>query len=283
MQVAVERRPTLFFLVILAVLFLLMSASTRTRVVGETRTLFERGVMTIFSPVPKLVNWVGANASDAYHGYLDMRRAVAENYQLRRQVEQLTKDNIMLRRSHGDLARMRALLAYSEQFTMPTHLANVIMLDTAGRFKSIILDRGSDDGIEVNDPVVNAGGLVGRVVLTTKDLSKVQLVIDQNSAVGCLLERSRRQGVLRGEGSGALRLDYIPSLTDVGTGDVVQTAGIDGIYPKGIPIGKVTRVEEGKDLFKSVRVTPTVDFMSLEAVIVLHTRKIPPEVVRYQP
>lgn len=283
MQVAVERRPTLLFLVILAVLFLLMSASTRTRVIGETRTLFERGVMTLFSPVPKLVNWVGANASDAYHGYLDMRRAVAENYHLQRQVEELTREMIVLRRSHGDLARMRALLAYSEQFTMPTRLANVIMLDTAGRFKSIIIDRGSDDGIEINDPVVNAGGLVGRVILTTRDLAKVQLVIDQNSAVGCLLERNRRQGVLRGEGTGALRLDYVPSLTDVAKGDAVLSAGIDGIYPKGIPIGKVTQVEEGKDLFKAVRVTPTVDFMSLESVVVLHTRKIPPQIVRYQP
>ncbi|HVT43571.1 MAG TPA: rod shape-determining protein MreC [Thermoanaerobaculia bacterium] len=285
MQVAVERRPTLLLLIVLGVLFLLMSASTRTRtrVLGETRTLFERGVMTIFSPVPMFVNWVGVNASDIYHGYLDMRRTVSENLQLRREVQELAKDNLMLRRSVGDLARMRALLGYSEQFSMPTLLSKIVMLDTSGRFKSIILDRGSDAGVEINDPLVNADGLIGRVVLTTRDLSKVQLIIDANASVGCLIERNRRQGIVRGDARGGLRMDFVPSLTDVAPGDRILTAGIDGIYPKGIVVGHVSSVEEGKDLFKSIAVTPSVDFMSLEEVIILHSRKIPPEVVRYQP
>ena len=72
----IPRRPTLFFIVVLALLFLLMSVSSQTRYVGETRTLFERAVMTIFSPVPKFVNWVGTAAQDIHHGYVDMRRAV---------------------------------------------------------------------------------------------------------------------------------------------------------------------------------------------------------------
>lgn len=283
MQVAVERRPTLLLLIVLAVLFLLMSASTRTRYVGETRTLFERTVMTVFSPVPKAVNWVGTNIEDMYHGYLDMRRAVQENVRLHRQVAELTNQNLTLRQSHGDLARLRSLLAYAEQFRVPTLLATVIMLDTSSRFKSIIIDRGSDAGIEVNDTVVSSRGLVGRVVLTTRDLSKVQLLIDQNSAAGALVERTRRQGLVRGGGGGVLRMEYVPALTDIVRGDVIVTAGIDGVYPKGIPIGVVAEADEGKDLFKRVVVAPAVDFGSLEEVIVLHTPKIPPEVVRYQP
>lgn len=283
MQVAVERRPTLLLLVVLATLFLLMSASTRTRFGGETRTMFERTVMTLFSPIPKAVNRVGQNASDAYHGYFDMRRAVDENVRLRRQVSHLTNENLMLRKSHGDLARMRAILAYTEQFTVPMHLGQVIMLDTSGRFKSMIIDRGSDAGVQVNDAVVSPGGLVGRVVLTTRDLAKVQLIIDGNAAVGSIFERTRRQGVVRGDGHGNLQMQYVPSLTDVADGDTVITGGFDGIFPKGIPIGRVVRVEEGNDLFKSVQLRPSVDFGALEEVIVLHTRKIPGEVVRYAP
>jgi rod shape-determining protein MreC len=283
MQVAVERRPTLLLLIVLAVLFLLMSASRRTRYVGETRTLFERTVMTVFSPVPKAVNWVGNNVEDMYHGYLDMRRAVQENIRLRRQIAQLTNENLSLRQSHGDLSRLRSLLAYSEQYTLPTRLANVIMLDTSSRFKSVILDQGSDAGVEVNDIVVNAQGLVGRVVLTTRDLSKAQLIIDQNAAVGSLIERTRRQGVVRGNGRGGVQMYYVSALTDVAPGDVVVTAGIDGVFPKGIPVGNVTRAAEGRELFKTVEISPAVDFGSLEEVIVLHTPKIPAEVVRYQP
>lgn len=279
----IPRRPTLIFILVLSLLFVLMSWSSQTRYVGETRTLFERTVMTIFSPVPKTVNWIARNASDMYHGYIDMRRSVNENLQLRRQIAQLTTENLKLQQSEGDVTRLRALLAYSEQFSMRTSLAQTIMLDTAGRFKSIIIDRGSGDGVEVNDAIVNANGLIGRVVLTTKDLAKVQLVTDSNCAVGALISRTRRQGVVRGNGGAALQLFDVPSLSDVVPGDTVLTAGIDGIYPKGIPIGTVVSADAGQSLFKNILVKSSVDFGTIEEVIVIHTRKVPPDVVRYTP
>lgn len=279
----VPRRPTLLFIVVLGLLFILMSLSSRTRYIGETRTMFERTVMTVFSPVPKLVNWVGRSASDAYHGYLDMRRAVNENLQLHREVAKLTTENLELRQSEGDLKRLRSLLGYAEQLSTPSTMAYALMLDTSGRFKSMILDRGSASGIDVNDAVVNANGLIGRVVMTTKDMAKVQLLTDSNSAVGVLLERTRRQGVLRGDGVRGAQLYDIPSLADAAPGDVVLSAGIDGIYPKGIPVGTVVKAEKGPDLFKNIVVKPSVDFGAIEEVIVLHTRKIPHDVVRYAP
>jgi rod shape-determining protein MreC len=279
----IPRRPTLLFIVVLSLLFVLMSFSHQTRYLGETRTMFERTVMTIFSPVPKFVNWVGGSAQDIHHGYLDMRSAVRENVDLRRKVASLTTENLKLRQSEGDLRRLRSLLSYSEQFDMRTSMAQTIMLDTAGRFKSIIIDRGSDDGVQVNDVVANANGLIGRVVLTTKDLAKVQLVNDANCSIGTLVERTRRQGVVRGSGGNVVQLFDIPALADVQSGDRVLTAGIDGIYPRGIPVGTVLRSEPGQSLFKTITVKPAVDFGTIEEVIVIHTRKIPPGVVRYAP
>ena len=279
----IPRRPTLLLIVVLLLLLVLMSLSSRTRYVGETRTMFERSVMTIFAPVPKGVNLVGSQTADMYHGYLDMRHAVNENLDLHHKVDQLTTENLRLRQSEGDLSRLRSLLGYSEQFTVPTTMAHAIMMDTSGRFKSIILDRGSNSGIDVDDAVVNANGLLGRVVLTTKDMAKVQLVSDSNASVGVLIERTRRQGVLRGDGASGAQLYDIPSLADVQPGDTVLTAGIDGIYPKGIPAGVIVRAEKGQDLFKSIIVKPLVDFGSIEEVIILHTRKIPGDVVRYAP
>ena len=279
----IPRRPTLLFIVVLSLLFVLMSLSSRTRYIGDTRTLFERTVMTVFSPVPKAVNWVGGTAEDMYHGYLDMRRAVNENLELRRKVASLTTENVKLRQTESDLRRLRNLLRYSEQFNMETSLAQTIMIDTSGRFKAIIIDRGSGDGVQVNDAIVNANGLIGRVVLTTADMAKVQLITDSNSAVGALLERTRRQGVLRGDGSSVIDLHDIPALADVRQGDRVLSAGIDGIYPKGVPIGVVMRAEQGPNLFKNIEVRSTVDFRTIEEVIVLHTRKIPEQVVRYAP
>ena len=280
---AIPRRPTLLFILVLAMLFVLMSMSTRTRYIGETRTMFERTVMTIFSPVPKLVNALGGTARDMYHGYIDMRRDVNDNVELRHKVAALTSENLKLRQSEGDMRRIRSLLGYSEQITMQTTLAQTIMLDTAGRFKSIILDRGSSDGVDVNDAVVNANGLIGRVVLTTNDMSKVQLVTDSNCSVGALIERTRRQGVVRGDGTSSIHMFDIPALADVQPGDKILTAGIDGIYPKGIPLGLVVRADPGTSLFKIITLKPAVDFGTIEEVIVIHTRKVPPEVVRYTP
>lgn len=279
----IPRRPTLLFIVVLVLLLILMSLSSQTRYIGETRTMFERTVMTIFSPVPKTVNWLGQTTADMYHGYLDMRRAVNENLTLNRKVIQLTTENLKLRQSEGDLRRLRTLLGYSEEFSMPTTMAQAIMLDTSGRFKAVIIDRGSSTGVEVNDAVVNANGLIGRVILTTKDMAKVQLLTDGNSSVGVLIGRTRRQGVLRGDGVNAAQLYDVPSLSDVVAGDTLLTAGIDGIYPKGIPVGIVTKAEKGQDLFKTILVRPSVDLGTIEEVIVLHTRKIPDTVERYTP
>jgi rod shape-determining protein MreC len=279
----IPRRPTLLFIVVLSLLFVLMSLSSRTRYIGETRTLFERTVMTMFSPVPKTVNWIGGTAADMYHGYLDMRRAVNENLELHRKLAALTTENLKLRQSETDLRRLRSLLGYAEQFSMKTSMAQAIMLDTSGRFKSVIIDRGSADGIDINDAVVNANGLIGRVILTTNDLAKVQLLTDANCSVGALIERTRRQGIVRGDGRSGTEMHEVPSLADVRQGDRVLTAGIDGIYPKGIPIGLIVKVEQGQDLFKDIVVKPSVDFGTIEEVIIIHTRKIPPPVVRYVP
>jgi rod shape-determining protein MreC len=283
MQVAVERRPTLLLIVVLAVLFVLMSISDETRAVGETRTMFERAVMTLFSPIPRSVNWIGQTASDIYHGYIDMRGQVVRNRELRQKVDELTKENLALRSAHDDLARMRQLLGYHATTELPTMLADVVMLDTAGRFKSMILDQGRNSGIAINDTVVSPSGLLGRVVLTTPELSKVQLIIDPKAVVGARIERTRRTGIIRGDGRGALLLENIPALADVVPGDRIVTAGIDGIYPSGIPVAVVVEVEEGSDLYKRVVCAPTASFSSLEDALILHTEKLPPEVVRYAP
>src|SRR5258708_18233581 len=110
-------------------LLVLMSLSSRTRYLGETRTLFERTVMTIFSPVPKTVNAVGQSTSDLYHGYFDMRHAVNENLALKKQVVDLTTADLKRRQSEGHRRLLRALLAYPHQFSMPTTMAQTLMLD----------------------------------------------------------------------------------------------------------------------------------------------------------
>jgi rod shape-determining protein MreC len=283
MQAAVERRPTLFLILVLAFLFVLMASNPQTRQGGEQQTLLIRSVIRVVAPILKGVDTAYSSVTNVYYGYLDMRRAVSENAQLRRKIADLTAENVSLRGENSELARVRALLGYTETTDVPATLARVVMIDSAGSFKSLVLDRGSSSGIEINDPVISSDGLVGRVVLTTANVSKVQLLLDPDASAGVMFERTRRQGVARGKGSSNLAIAFVPVTADVVVGDRVFTAGIDGIYPPGIPVGRVTRVEKGKDLFTAVTCPPSADFTSLEELIVLRIKKLDPAVIEFKP
>ena len=113
-------------------------------------------------------------------------------------------------------------------------------------------------------PVVNACGVVGRIVSLSPNYAKVLLIIDQNSAVDCLIQRSRDRGMLKGWSSELCRLDYVGKSSDVMLEDVVVTSGLGGIFPKGLSVGQVANVTEAPgELFKQVEVSPAVDFSKL--------------------
>ncbi len=126
--------------------------------------------------------------------------------------------------------------------------------------------------------VVSPVGLVGRLVLVAPPYAKVQLITDRSASVGAMIERTRRQGVVRGTQSGALELDFVPLQSDVRVGDRVRTAGIDGIYARGIPVGTVVSVEPGSELFHRIQLRPAVDFGRLDQVFVVERETVPEEI-----
>ncbi len=148
--------------------------------------------------------------------------------------------------------------------------AQVIGRDPTGWFKSVIIDKGKNSGIKVNMPVVNSKGVVGRLVSVSYNYAKVLLVIDQNSAVDCIIQRSRDNGIVKGLSSKVCILDYVLKTSDVRVGDMVITSGLDRVFPKGIPVGEVIDVKNPPGgLFKDVKVRPMVDFSNLEELLVI--------------
>jgi len=118
--------------------------------------------------------------------------------------------------------------------------------------------------------VVNASGVVGRIVSVSPNYAKVLLIIDQNSAVDCLVQRSRDRGMVRGQSAQVCRLDYMVKSASVKEGDGVITSGLGRVFPKGLPVGTILNVKEGDGaLFKEIAVTPAVDFSKLEEVLVI--------------
>jgi len=135
--------------------------------------------------------------------------------------------------------------------------------------RSIYIDKGSNDGIKPDMAVITAGGIVGKVWIAYPSTSLVLLINDQTSGVGAMLEKSRLQGVLKGTPDGAVILERVMSDEKVESGETVLSSGGDQIFPKGLPVGTVTKVSPGREMFLHIEVKPAADLSRLEEVLVV--------------
>ena len=202
-----------------------------------------------------------------------------ENRELRREVEALRLRLLQLSDLENDMRRLGAAVEYTTPPVGRIRAADVVYADHASWLRTLVIYTGGVPA-RVNQPVLSATGLVGRVVTVAGPYAKVQLITDRAASVGAMILRTRRQGVVRGSGIGrvGLELDYVPRQADVRAGDRVLTAGIDGVYPRGIPIGTVVEVRRGGQLFHSILVSPAVDLGALDQVYLLDHSPIPTEV-----
>lgn len=201
-------------------------------------------------------------------------RLVRENDELRARLEQTERELLRLQAVQGELLRLGRAVGYTRRTRRPVRVVDVVYADYASWLRSMLLWVG-EGGARRNQPVLAERGLVGRVVSIGGEYAKVQLVTDRTSAVGAMVERTGRQGVARGDGQAALQLDYVPLQADVRPGDRVITAGIDGIFPRGIPLGVVKSVRPGNQLFHHIEVVPLVDFGTLDQVFLLDAQPDP--------
>ena len=165
--------------------------------------------------------------------------------------------------------RLQALLAFKEQFIAKTVPAQVIGSSGSDLSRSIYIDKGSNDGVAPDMAVITAGGIVGKVLRVYPSTSLVLMINDQSSGVGVMLEKSRLQGVLRGTPNGELVLERVMSDETVTPGETVLSSGGDQIFPKGLPVGTVSKVSPGREMFLSIKVKAAADLSRLEEVLVV--------------
>ena len=182
-----------------------------------------------------------------------------ENRDLKLQIERLRIEQVRLNQDAEQARRLQALLGFKEQFISKTLAAQVIGSSGSEQSRSIYIDKGSRDGIKPDMAVITAEGVVGKVLRVFKTTSQVLLVNDQTSGVGAILEKTRLQGVLRGTPLGEVVLEKVMSDETVALGERVLTSGGDQIFPKGLPVGTVTKVSPGSELFLNIRVKPSAD------------------------
>ncbi len=164
--------------------------------------------------------------------------------------------------------RLLKILNLQENSSHKFIVSRVIGKEPTNWLNSLIIDKGSKQGIYINQPVINFFGLIGKVIEINSRSAKVLLISDVNSRVVALLQRTRAEGMLEGIGRGLCRLKYLAVDSDVKLGDVVISAGLGGVYPKGLVIGKIESIKiERGGIYKSCIVKPLSALSGLEEVL----------------
>lgn len=230
----------------------------------------DRFFAEVLRPVQKLhhggLSWANS-IWDKYFALVDVQE---ENQRFKARLSTLEAENARLIEIQAENERLKKLLAISGEAKLTYTEATVIGYDPSAWVHAVTIDRGASDGITVGMAVVEGSGVVGQVVSVSAGTSRVLLMIDHASGIDAVLQESRVRGVVDGTGEDKCDLRYINENEEVSVGDKVVTSGMDGVFPKGLAIGVVTTVDRSPNgLFKSVRVTPSVNFSKLEDLLVV--------------
>lgn len=238
-------------------------------------TLFHQVVAEVISPVQEGLASSKRSLSSMWENYLMIVNTGKENTVLKKQISRLESDLTSMEEMRKENLRLKRLLSYSDEMSHQRVMAQVVGWDSANEFKVIRLNKGKNQGIKVMAPVITDHGLVGYVYRVTDNYADVLTILDQNNRVDVMVERTRTHGIVEGVFNFKCALKYIMKNEPVEVGDKLITAGVGGIYPKGIKVGMITDItKENFGMTLSVEVIPSVDFDKLEEVLVL----IPSEV-----
>jgi rod shape-determining protein MreC len=264
-----HRNVTILVAVLFAQVLGLAVQVKRTGPNQETR-LIRLWTVSAVTPFEKALVWTQQSFSGTWHNYVYLRGVRAENRDLRQQIEQMHIEQVRLSEDAQQARRLQLLLGFKERFIAKTVAAQVIGSSGSEQSRSVFIDKGSADGVKTDQAVINASGIVGKVIEVYQDhTAKVLLVNDQSSGVGVVLEKSRLQGILKGTPSGELVVEKILSDESVQPGERVLTSGGDQIFPKGLDVGVVRDALPGKDSFLNIRLRPAANLNKLEEVLVV--------------
>lgn len=230
----------------------------------------ERGVMMAFSPIMKPIARISGFVEDVRDNYINLVDVRHENLKLRDEIKGLNTRIISAEETLLANQRLEKLIGMKNSLKIPTLAVSIVGEDVSSWFKTLLIDRGSSDGITEGMAVVAADGVVGQIVKVAPSTSRVLLLTDHASGIAATIQRSRARGVVKGKGDGLCSLEFTTREEDVKVGDQVISSGIGGVFPKGVPIGEVTMVKRGEyGIFQTVTIRPTANISHLEEALVV--------------
>jgi rod shape-determining protein MreC len=226
--------------------------------------------LSFVAPFQELVTRSVRFTRGIWEHYFFLVAVSQENQQLKKSLNQALEKNNQWHELELANSRLRDLLNFQKSFTDGVIAAEVIGKDPSAWFKTVIIDKGKAEGLQKGLPVVLPRGIAGQVIEVSDHYAKVMLIIDRNSAVDALVQRTRARGIIKGASADQCRFEFVLRKNDVKLGDTVVASGFDGVYPKGLRIGRVSDLSErNSDIFYEITVTPFVDYEKLEEVLVI--------------
>lgn len=249
-----------------AVCLLLLTLQMRGYMGGATD-----GLAVVTTPVQTVFARINRAAFGLWATYVDWKTVRTENLRLRQEAQRLRVDALQVSEVHEENRRLRRLLGLRTALPIETVAGEVIAREWGGWVRSLTVNRGRDDNVARMTAVIVPEGLIGRVVDVRPGSSVIQVLTDPASTVGGHMIRTRTQGIVEGDARGTLRFKYLSREgTDVQVGDVVVTSGVGGLFPRGIPVGRVRAVDNrGSALFSFAQLAPAVDFGKLDHVLLV--------------
>ncbi len=259
---------TLSMLIVVQMLGLAFQVK-RTTEGGGSSNLLHIWAVHLITPLEKVFVHSERGVANVWHNYVYLRGLRSENADLKNQLEELRILRIRQQEDALQARRIQALLGFKEQFIHKTVAAQVIGTSGSELSRVIYIDKGTEDGVKADMAVITPDGIVGKVLRAQSSTAQVLEITDQTSGVGALLVKNRLQGIVKGTPGGDVVLNNIMSDEKVEVGDQITTSGGDRIFPKGLPIGTVSAVYPGKDVFLNVRLKPAANLRKLEEVLVV--------------
>ena len=262
--------PLVFLGLALLALTSMMSDRGSVRAGGRDLPWWEGLVVDAIAGVQAVVSAPVDGVRDTWAGYVDLLDVRERNLGLEARVAVLEEDALQYREAlvaSGHLERIAEMRADYEIAMLPT---KVVGFGAGLSFRSLLVDRGRADGVRPGQPVIHHDGVVGLVTATSGGAARSMLILDPQSSIDAIVQRSRVRGMLRGRGTGSLDFEFATRGGDVLAGDVVLTSGLGGVYPKGLRLGAVTEGAAARgQLLRRAQVEPGVDFGRLEQVFVM--------------
>lgn len=261
------RKNIIILVSLVLVSFALMTFDIRR---SQSPTIFETVLMWVVSPVQNLITHTLDSAKSVVDHYVFVAEVSEENEKLKQEIGKLIRQNNELREELRQRDRVAGLMKYQEERQLKSVVAKVIGRDATQWARVVYINKGTQDGIGENLPVVTNAGVVGHVIQAGLNTSKVMLVVDGRSSVDTLFSHDRISGVVVGTGMEFCEMKYVPITAEVNVGDQIISSGLGGVYPKGLVVGTVIRIAKGtQGLFQEIFIAPSADFGRLEEVLVL--------------